>query len=36
LASFTVDSDPPFDAGSAGSQVCTVTEYSLNSGFREE
>ena len=25
LASFTVDSDPPLDAGSAGSQVCTVT-----------
>ena len=26
LASFTVDSDPPLLAGSAGSQVCTVTE----------
>ena len=25
LASFTVDSDPPFEAGSAGSHVWTVT-----------
>ena len=25
LAIFTVDSDPPLEAGSAGSQVCTVT-----------